>query len=129
MKSAELILASASAGRAAILRGAKLPFRQEPAVVDERALEAGAAASGARHADAGGLALLLAAAKAKDVSTRHAEALVLGTDQVMDCEGVLQYKPPARRRPRAALGLARPDTYPHLRAVRRARRPRALAAS
>jgi septum formation protein len=95
MAEPELILASASSGRAAILRGAGLVFRQDPANVDERALEAQAvAASDTGRIDAGGLALLLAAAKAKDVSVRHPGALVLGADQVMDCGGVLQYKPP-----------------------------------
>jgi len=41
-----LILASASAGRAAILRGAGLAFVKLSASIDERALEAEAAASG-----------------------------------------------------------------------------------
>ena len=95
MTEAELILASASMGRAAILRGAGLAFRQEPAGVDERALEAAAVASSdSGRVDAGGLALLLAAAKAKDVSVKHPPALVLGADQVMECEGVLHQKPP-----------------------------------
>ena len=110
MNGADLILASASAGRAAILRDAKLAFRQEPATVDERALEA-EAGSRAERVDAGGLALLLAAAKAKDVSARHAEALVLGADQVMDCEGVLQYKPPTLAAAREQLLALRGRTH------------------
>ena len=88
---AELILASASTGRAAILRGAGLEFRQRPAEIDERALEAEAASSGAF--DAGTLAQMLAAAKAMDVSAREPDALVIGADQVMECGGVAYHKP------------------------------------
>jgi septum formation protein len=87
----ELILASASAGRAAILRGAGLDFRQRSAEIDERALEAEAASGG--DADAGRLALMLAAAKARDVSAREPGALVIGADQVMECGGTIYHKP------------------------------------
>lgn len=89
---AELILASTSAGRAAMLRAAGLAFRQEPSQVDERAIEAGAAqAEGGL--DAGKLALTLAAAKAEAVSARAPEALVIGADSVMECGGVAHHKP------------------------------------
>ena len=88
---AELILASASSGRAAILRGAGLDFRQQSADIDERALEAEAASGG--EFDAGRLALMLAAAKAQDVSAREPAALVIGADQVMECGGVAYHKP------------------------------------
>ena len=87
----ELILASASSGRAAILRGAGLDFRQQSADIDERALEAEAASGG--DVDAGRLALMLAAAKARDVSAREPAALVIGADQVMECGGVAYHKP------------------------------------
>lgn len=87
----DLILASASAGRAAILRGAGLDFRQQSAEIDERALEA--AAASAAGVDAGRLALTLAAAKARDVSARDPAALVIGADQVMECGGVAYHKP------------------------------------
>ena len=87
----ELILASASTGRAAVLRGAGLHFRQQSAEIDERALEADAALAG--HVDAGKLALMLAAAKARDVSARQPEALVIGADQVMECGGHIYHKP------------------------------------
>jgi len=89
---AELILASASAGRAALLRGAGLRFRQEPAAIDERALEA-AALQRNGSLDAGALAALLAAEKARAVSRLHPGALVIGADQVTACEGQLLHKP------------------------------------
>jgi septum formation protein len=112
MADSELILASASSGRAAILRGAGLAFRQHPSNVDERALEAEAlAASDTGRADAGGLALLLAAAKARDVSARHGGTLVIGADQVMECEGVLQYKPPTPAAAREQLAALRGKTH------------------
>jgi septum formation protein len=112
MKYAELILASASTGRAAILRGAKLPFRQESANVDERVLEAEAvAASDTGRVDAGGLALLLAAAKAREVSARFPAALVLGADQVMECEGIQYQKPPAMAAARQQLQALRGRTH------------------
>ena len=87
----ELILASASTGRAGILRGAGIDFRQRSADIDERALEAEAASAGG--IDAGRLALTLAGAKALDVSRREPAALVIGGDQVMECGGRLYHKP------------------------------------
>lgn len=87
----ELILASASAGRAGILWSAGLHFRQLSAEIDERLLEADAASAG--EVDAGKLALMLAAAKARDVSAREPEALVIGADQLMECDGRLYHKP------------------------------------
>lgn len=109
---AEFILASSSSGRAAILRGAKLPFRQEPANVDERALEAQAvAASATGRVDAGEVALLLAAAKAQHISAQFPDALVLGADQVMECEGVLHQKPPSLAAAREQLAALRGRTH------------------
>lgn len=87
-----LILASASAGRAAVLRDAGLAFRQRPADIDERALEKAAARDGALNGDH--LALMLASAKAEHVSLMEPDALVIGADQVMSCEGRLYQKPP-----------------------------------
>ena len=88
-RGAPLILASASAGRAAVLRDAGLDFRQLPADLDERALEAAA-----RDGRPGGdnLALMLATAKAVHVSRAEPDALVIGADQVMSCEGRLYQK-------------------------------------
>ena len=90
----ELILASASEGRAAVLRQAGIAFVQQPAAIDERTLERKAAAprdglAGAR------LAGLLAAAKAEHVNALNPNALVIGADQVMVCEGTILHKPAA----------------------------------
>jgi septum formation protein len=89
---ASLILASASAGRAAVLRDAGLDFRQEPASIDERALEAEILRRDG-GLEAGRLACELACKKACAVSAAHPEALVIGADQVMECGGKLFAKP------------------------------------
>jgi septum formation protein len=75
-----LVLASASAARAAMLAGAGLSFDRDPARIDERAAEAPLRATGAGPAD---VAELLAEAKALDVSERHPGALVIGADQTL----------------------------------------------
>jgi septum formation protein len=87
-----LILASASAGRAAILRDAGITFRQVPAAIDERAIEARVVRQAGLLAPER-LALLLATEKARAVSRKHHEALVLGADQVMECSGKILHKP------------------------------------
>jgi septum formation protein len=104
-----LLLASASAGRSAVLRGASLNFRQEPAKLDERALEAEARRNGA--IDAGRLAMLLAEAKARAVSRLHPEALVIGADQVMACGGEQLSKPPTIEAARGQLRFLRGRTH------------------
>ena len=89
---AELILASASAGRAQLLRNAGLDFSQHPAHIDERGLQAEAEQNDS-SLDAGRLAVMLAEAKAEAVSREQPGALVIGADQVMECGGTLYQKP------------------------------------
>lgn len=79
-----LILASASAARAALLRGAGLEFSTRPAAVDEDAAKEELRADGASAEDA---ATTLALLKARRISTAEPEALVIGADQLLDCEG------------------------------------------
>ena len=83
-----LVLASGSAARRALLAAAGLPFEAIPADVDERAIEA--SLPQAAPAD---LALALARAKAEAVSAQRPQALVIGADQVLSCEGALFHKP------------------------------------
>jgi septum formation protein len=104
-----LILASASVGRAGILRGAGLDFRQQSADIDERALEADAVSGG--EVDAGKLALMLASAKALDVSAREPDALVIGADQVTECGGVIYHKPASVLAAREQLAQLRGRTH------------------
>ncbi|MCA0199228.1 MAG: Maf family protein [Proteobacteria bacterium] len=79
-----LILASASKSRANVMRAAGLSFEQIPAYVDEDAIKAAMKAEGATAADC---ALALAEFKAGTISMRYPEALVIGADQMLDCDG------------------------------------------
>ncbi len=85
-----LILASASKSRATLMRAAGLSFEQIPAHVDEDAIKASMKAEGATAADC---ALALAEFKAGTISMRHPEALVIGADQMLDCDGQWFDKP------------------------------------
>ena len=76
----ELVLASASAARAQLLRQAGLSFRTEPAAIDETSLKRRARKRGD---SAIGCARLLAQAKADAVSARNRNALVIGADQIL----------------------------------------------
>lgn len=96
---ARLILASTSPFRQAMLASAGLTFEAIAPEVDERAAEAPLKNSGASPED---IALILAEAKAIDVSERNPEALVLGCDQTLSLGEEVLHKPEdmeaARRR-------------------------------
>lgn len=96
-----LLLASASAARRAMLIDAGIPVDIEPARIDERAVDQSLRAAGAPP---GEIALALARAKAAAVSAHHPGRLVLGADQLLDCDGTIFDK--ARDRPEAEQKLA-----------------------
>lgn len=77
-----LVLASASASRAALLKAAGVTFITDPADLDEGALMAKL-----RGADAQTVASTLAQQKALHVSARHPGAVVLGGDSVIGFGG------------------------------------------
>ena len=79
-----LVLASASAARRAVLAAAGLRFEAIAAAVDESAIKEAAQAEAIPAADT---ALILADAKAERVARRDPEALVIGCDQLLVCEG------------------------------------------
>ncbi len=81
---AELVLASSSPARRSLLANAGIAFAVEPAALDERAIETPLIARGATPAE---IAMALAEAKAVEVSRRLPEALVIGADQTLDCDG------------------------------------------
>ena len=85
-----LILASGSATRARLLHAAGLRFEAMTPGVDEAAIKESAQAEAIPPADA---AMLLAEAKAARVSRRHPDALVIGADQLLVCEGAWFDKP------------------------------------
>ena len=86
-----LILASASTARRAVLEGAGLRFETRVAGVDEAAIKEAAQAEGIPAEDA---ALMLADAKAARVAAQAPDALVIGADQLLVCEGAWFDKPP-----------------------------------
>jgi septum formation protein len=85
-----LVLASGSPFRKAMLENAGVPVEAVPADLDERALEAPLKDSGASPED---VALVLAEAKAVDVSERQPGRLVLGCDQTLSLGDEIFHKP------------------------------------
>lgn len=85
-----LILASASEIRARLLAQAGLPAEIVPARVDEESIRAALLAEGGTPRD---LADTLAETKALRVASRRPGALVLGADQILECEGAIFAKP------------------------------------
>jgi septum formation protein len=79
-----LILASNSPARRSMLENAGCRFQAKPSAVDEEIIKKQAALTGLALPD---LALELAIAKASDVSGAHPDAMVIGSDQVLECEG------------------------------------------
>lgn len=102
MSGERLILASKSAARRAMLEGAGVAFSVQVADVDEDALKE-------RHdpADAAGLAVELARAKALAVSRRDGDAWVLGADQTLAFDGGLVSKARSLDEARARLSAMR----------------------
>ena len=88
--SPRLVLASASASRAALLGAAGLAFDVLPARIDEAEVKRSGRAEGANPED---VALLLAELKARQVSARETDALVIGADQILVCAGEWFDKP------------------------------------
>jgi septum formation protein len=85
-----LILASASTARRAVLAGAGLRFTARPAAIDEAAIKDAARSEGL---DATAAALRLADAKAAWVARQEPQALVVGADQILVCDGAWYDKP------------------------------------
>ena len=85
-----VVLASASRARAALLRGAGVPFLVDAAAIDEVEVRASLRLA---KAEPPVVAETLAELKAQRIARRHAGSLVIGADQVLECEGVLFDKP------------------------------------
>ncbi|MBV8168703.1 MAG: septum formation protein Maf [Alphaproteobacteria bacterium] len=109
-----LILASGSAIRATVLRNAGLSFEVMPPGVDEdevkRALQA-------ERATAEVCATALAELKAQRVSSKRPDALVIGADQMLECDGAWFDKPPDRAGAVAHLRALRGKTHALVGAV------------
>ena len=92
-----LILASTSRYRRELLGRLGLPFECIAPDVDETAAAGEAPAA---------MAARLARAKAQAIASRHPDALVIGSDQVAELDGVALGKPGSRERSRAQLTAA-----------------------
>ncbi len=103
-----IILASGSTTRRAMLTGAGVAFAVETAAVDEDAVKR---AMAAQVADPGEVAETLAGLKAERVSARHPGALVIGADQMLDCDGAWHDKPADAAAARAQLSALRGRTH------------------
>ncbi|PWJ80166.1 septum formation protein [Pseudaminobacter salicylatoxidans] len=85
-----IILASGSPFRKTLLTNAGIDFTVATADLDERALEAPLENSGTGPED---VALILAEAKALNVSESHPDALVIGCDQTLSLDDRIFHKP------------------------------------
>ncbi|HLW27199.1 MAG TPA: nucleoside triphosphate pyrophosphatase [Kiloniellales bacterium] len=95
-----LVLASGSATRRELLAGAGLSFEVMPPAVDEEEIKASLRAEQATAAQA---AETLAELKALAVSRKRSGALVIGADQLLECDGEWFDKPVNRAEARAQL--------------------------
>jgi MAF protein len=84
MSTQELILGSSSPYRAELLGRLRLPFRADPADIDETPLTKESPRA---------LVERLALEKARAVAQRHPDALVIGSDQVALCRSTVLGKP------------------------------------
>ena len=91
MSSVELILASKSASRRAMLDAAGVPYESIPADIDERAIE-----RSLKGASPPEIAEALSVAKAAAVSSASPERLVLGSDSLVVVDGKRFDKPTSR---------------------------------
>ena len=87
---APIVLASASPTRAGLLRAAGISVMIDAAAIDEAEVKASLRAA---RAEPGAIAQTLAELKAQRVSRRHAGSLVIGADQILECDGMLFDKP------------------------------------
>lgn len=80
----ELILASSSAHRIALMERLRLPFRSQPPNIDESIMDDETPSALVRR---------LALAKALEVAKNHPDALVIGSDEVAAVTGQILNKP------------------------------------
>jgi len=103
-----LILASSSPTRKTLLENAGLLVETIPARVDEEAFKDALLAEGA---DARDVADALAEAKARKVSLKHPDALILGADQTLGLRDTVLSKSPDRDAARATLQSLRGERH------------------
>jgi septum formation protein len=102
-----LILASASPSRRQLLANAGLAFDIEPSGIDEEEVKRSLGSRAAPQE----LATTLAEMKAVKVSARHPDAIVVGADSTLACNGRLFDKPPSLEAARKQLQTLRGQTH------------------
>ena len=102
----EIILASKSRVRSRLLKGAGVDFLVHPPAVDEAIIKKQAGNVSTKR-----LAQILAETKARQVSSAFTDALVIGADQVLECQGVLFDKPAGKKAVREHLSKLRGKTH------------------
>jgi len=110
----DLILASASQIRSRLLGAAAVPHEAIPARIDEDSLRASMIQEDAKARD---IADALAEMKARKVSQKYPEALVLGCDQVLAHDNALLSKPKTPQEARTQLAALRGTTHQLLSAA------------
>lgn len=99
-----VVLASASPSRRAMLQAAGLDCVVDPPAIDEDSVKQAMRADGAAPAD---VAETLAEMKARQVSRRHPDVMVIGADQMLVCGDVWFDKPVDRDHARGHLQALR----------------------
>ncbi|MEZ5893561.1 MAG: nucleoside triphosphate pyrophosphatase [Parvularculaceae bacterium] len=122
MTGPRIILASGSAIRAAILRGAGVPFEVMKPDVDEDVVKREAARDGL---DLETLAMRLAETKCMDVA-RRTNAIVIGSDQIMEFQNRAYDKPKTLDEARARLNDIQGAAHTLINAVAVAREGRII---
>ena len=102
----ELVLASASAARKAVLEAAGIPHRAVDSGVDEARVKSRMVGE-----NPAAIARTLASAKAVAVSNSHPGSYVLGADQTLNCAGRLFDKPTSLAEAREQLVALRGKTH------------------
>jgi len=110
----QIILASASEIRRSLLKNAGVSVRTEVARIDEEMIKAAMEAEDSHPRD---IADALAEGKARKVSMKHTDALVIGCDQVLDFKGRIYSKPRSEDEAKDHLKAFRNNTHALLSAA------------
>lgn len=108
----KLILASGSAARRDMLQSAGLEFGVQPADIDETSVITSLHGSSAQS-----IAAALAQAKALKIAQDNPDALVIGSDQILECEGQMFEKAKDADEARLKLQTLRGKTHTLISAV------------
>ena len=103
-----LILASESKARRQMFDGAGIAYEAMAPRLDEEALRLAADHEGLSPADT---ATMLAEAKAIKISVSHPDAVIIASDQLLVCDGVVYGKPATREEARERLDLLSDKTH------------------